>query len=140
SSQKAGQRLLGENQGQVTADGTTATADIQLVANVVQLPSLLYDANDFDYGIQQSGAIQDGKNQIFLGDSGENRGGMLLDIISGGSATRFTGQSATAQNFATLESNGRQIVITEPGIDGLNVTRKIFVPSDGYFVRYLELL
>ena len=140
SFQKAGQRLLGENQGQVTADGTTATADIQLVANVVQLPSILYDANDFDYGIQQSGAIEDGKNQIFLGDSGENRGGMLLDIISGGNATRFTGQSATAQNFATLESNGRQIVITEPGIDGLNVTRKIFVPSDGYFVRYLELL
>ncbi len=140
SLQSSGQRFIGENQGQITADGTSVAVDIQLVGNVIQLPTTMYDANNFDYDIQQSGAIQDGKSQIFLGDSAENRGGMLLDIVNGGSSSRFTGQSATEQNFATVENNARQIVITEPGIGGVDVTRKIYVPSDGYFARYLEIL
>jgi hypothetical protein len=140
STQSATQRLLGENTGQITSDGSTVTADIQLVANVIQLPATLYDANNFDYGIQQSGAVQDGKDQIFAGNFGAHRGGMLLDIISAGTTTRFTGQSASAQNFATTQLGGKQIVITQPGLAGLDVTRKVFVPNDGYFARYLDLL
>ena len=140
SIQNATQRLLGENTGQIASDGATVTADIQLVADVIQLPATLYDANNFDYGIQQSGAVQDGKNQIFAGNFGAHRGGMLLDIISSGTASRFTGQSSAVQNFATTQLDGKQIVITQPGLAGLDVTRKIFVPNDGYFARYLDLL
>ncbi len=140
SLQNGTQRLIGLNEGQITTDGSTVTADIQLVANAIQLPFTLFDANNFDYEIQQSGSIQDGKSQIFLGDSQTNRGGMLLDIISGGSPLRFTGQGAANENFATNENDGRQIVITQPGLGGLDVTRKIFVPTDGYFARYLEIL
>jgi hypothetical protein len=134
-----GQRLIGGTAGQVTADGSTVTANIQLVANVIQLPTTLYDANNFDYDVQQSGAIDAGKNQIFGGDFGTNRGGMLLDLVQSGVANRFTGQSA-AQTFAVTEDGGRQIVISQPGLAGVDVTRKIFVPIDGYFARYVELL
>jgi hypothetical protein len=138
--QSGNQQLLGESRGQITSDGSTVTTDIQLVANVIQLPATLYDANNFDYGIQQSAAIQDGKDQIFGGNFGPNRGGMLLDIISGGTASRFSGHSVTAQNFASTELAGQQIVITQLGLAGLDVTRKIFVPNDGYFARYLDVL
>lgn len=140
SVQSGGSQLIGENSGQITTDGSTVALDIQLLANVIQLPFTLFDANDFDYGLQQSGAVQDGKNQIFAGDSNSHRGGMLLDIVLAGNANRFTGQSPTEQNLAVTENGGRQVVITQPGLAGLDVTRKIFVPGDGYFVRYLDLL
>ena len=138
--QSGSDRLIGENQGQITTDGSTVTTDIQLVANAIQLPVTLYDANDFNFDVQQSGAIGTGYLQIFAGDFANNRGGMLLDIIASGTPNRFTGQSAADQNFATTEENGRQIVITQSGLAGLDVTRKIFVPSSGYFTRYLEIL
>lgn len=133
-------QLIGENDGQITSDGSTVTSNIQLVGNAVQLPSVLYDANDFDYEIQQSGAINAGKNQIFGGDFANHQGGFLLDLIVGGVDNPFTGQGTTDQNFSTAELNGRQIVITQPGLAGLDVTRKVYVPIDGYFTRYLEIL
>lgn len=138
--QSGSQRLIGVNQGQIATDGSTVNADIQLVANVIQLPATLYDANNFDYDIQQTGAIQDGKSQIFGGDFNSNRGGLLLDVIANGTANRFTGQSSAVENFATTQLNGRQIVISQLGLAGLDVSRKIYVPNDGYFSRYLELL
>src|SRR5262249_3582311 len=102
------------------------------------LPATLFDANNFDYDIQQNGDIDAGKNLIFGGNLLDVRGGMLLDLVTGGAPNRFTGVSS--DNFTTTEINGRQIVITQFGLSGLDVTRKIFVPNDGYFARYLELL
>ncbi|MGZ4843338.1 MAG: beta strand repeat-containing protein [Candidatus Angelobacter sp.] len=134
------QRLLGQNQGSIISDGSTVTANIQLVANVIQLPFTMFDANNFNYDLIQSGAIASGKGQMFGGDFLTNQGGFLLDLISGAASTRFTGQNATSQNFAVTEFGGRQIVITQLGIAGLDVTRKIYVPQDGYFARYLEVL
>src|SRR6185312_9411983 len=46
------------------------------------------------------------------------------------------GGATTAQ----VEQNRRQFVVQQTGIAGLTVTRKIFVPADGYFSRYLEVL
>jgi Carboxypeptidase regulatory-like domain/Bacterial TSP3 repeat/Bacterial Ig-like domain (group 2) len=140
SQNSGGQRLLGQNQGSIVSDGSTVTANIQLVANVIQLPSTMFDANDFNYDVVQSGAIASGKGQIFGGDFLSNQGGFLLDLIAGATATRFTGQTSTSQNFAVTEFGGRQLVITQFGIAGLDVTRKIYVPQDGYFARYLEVL
>src|SRR6478672_6845938 len=134
------QRLLGENQGNITSDGVTVTANIQLVANVIQLPFTMFDANNFNYDLLQSGAIGSGKGQMFGGDFLTNQGGFLLDLISGSTTTRFTGQNATSLNFGVTEFGGRQVVVTQLGIAGLDVTRKIYVPQDGYFARYLEVL
>jgi hypothetical protein len=134
------QRLLGENQGNITSDGVTVTANIQLVANVIQLPFTMFDANDFNYDLLQSGAIGSGKGQMFGGDFLTNQGGFLLDLIAGSTTTRFTGQNAISLNFGVTEFGGRQVVVTQLGIAGLDVTRKIYVPQDGYFARYLEVL
>src|SRR5262249_45838866 len=40
----------------------------------------------------------------------------------------------------TIENQGQEIAIRQQNIASLDVTRKIFVPKDGYFSRYLELL
>ena len=140
STTSAGNRLLGEAQGSILADGASATVNVQLVANVIQLPSTLFDANNFDFDLAPNGIITSGKSQMFSGDFAANQGGLLLDVISGGVPIHFTGQSDSGENFAVTELGGRQIVITQPGIAGLDVTRKIYVPQDGYFARYLEIL
>ncbi|HEX3153214.1 MAG TPA: carboxypeptidase regulatory-like domain-containing protein [Candidatus Angelobacter sp.] len=137
--QSGSQVLLGQNQGVLATDGSTVTTDIQLLANVIQLPSTLFDANNFNFDLTQSGAIAGGKSQIYGGDFTSHQGGFLLDLISGGSVSSFTGQGAT-QGIASTELSGRQIAITQQGLAGLNVTRKVYVPQDGYFVRYLEEL
>ena len=137
--QSGTQVLLGENQGALVTDGTIVTVDIQLLANVIQLPSTLFDANNFNYDLTQSATIAGGKSQIFGGDFASHQGAFLLDLISGGSVSSFTGQGTT-QGLATTELSGRQIAVTQQGIAGLDVTRKVYVPQDGYFVRYLEVL
>ncbi|MFL6388274.1 MAG: carboxypeptidase regulatory-like domain-containing protein [Terriglobales bacterium] len=137
--QSGTQVLLGENQGTLVTDGSTVTADIQLLANVIQLPSTLFDANNFNYDLTQSATIAGGKSQIFSGDFASHQGAFLLDLISGGSVNSFTGQGTT-QGLASTELSGRQIAVTQQGIAGLDVTRKVYVPQDGYFVRYLEVL
>jgi hypothetical protein len=134
------QRLLGQNQGNITSDGSIVTANIQLVANVIQLPFTMFDANNFNYDVVPSGAIASGKGQMLGGDFLTNQGGFLLDLISGATTTRFSGQNANSQNIAVTEFGGRQVVITQLGIAGLDITRKIYVPQDGYFARYLEVL
>jgi hypothetical protein len=137
--QSGTQVLLGENQGALVADGSTVTVNIQLLANVIQLPSTLFDANNFNYDLTQSATIAGGKSQIFGGDFASHQGAFLLDLISGGSVSSFTGQGTT-QGLASTELSGRQIAVTQQGIAGLDVTRKVYVPQDGYFVRYLEVL
>jgi hypothetical protein len=137
--QSGSQVLLGQNQGTIAADGSTATANVQLLANVVQLPFTLFDANNFNFDIATNASIANGRGQIFAGNFGSQQGGFLLDLIAGGATQSFTGQGAT-QNLATSELVGRQIAVTQTGLAGLDVTRKIYVSQSGYFARYLEVL
>jgi hypothetical protein len=138
--QSGTQILLGQNQGTVAGDGSTVTVNIQLLADVVQLPFTLFDANNFNFDIAANATIANGKGQIFGGDFGGHQGGFHLDLISGGSTFSFGGQGSTTQNLATSQLGGRQLAISQTGIAGLDVTRKIYVPQDGYFTRYLEIL
>ena len=50
------------------------------------------------------------------------------------------GLTSTGTTVGTTEVNGQQIVIRQSNLAGLNVTRKVFLPADGYFARYLETL
>jgi len=111
------------------------TADIQLFNNAINLPVNFYDANDFFFNLQGDGSILDGTNSLFEGDFGTNRGGLLLDVVSGGSPNRFTGAS-----IGTTEESGREVALRQTDLAGLDVTRKVFVPRTGYFARYLEIL
>ena len=129
------QQLVAEASGQIASDGAVAIVDIQLLNNAVNLPTNLWDASDFFFNVQSDGSILDGTNSAYGGDFGANRGGFLLDVIAAGTPNRFTGNG-----FGTTEQNGREIVIRQNALAGLNVTRKVFLPQDGYFARYLEIL
>ena len=123
-------------QGQVVSDGSTTVVNIVLVGQTQLLPATLYDANGLSYTVIADGSINPGTGREFNSAfSVLPQGALLLDLISGGLATHFTGGTT-----ATTANNGREFDIVQQGIDGLNVTRKIFVPIDGYFARYLEVL
>jgi hypothetical protein len=128
-------QLYGEAQGQITVDGETVTADVQLSATLVPVSTTLYDANNFSYNLRENGSLQDGTGGVFGGDFAANRGALLLDIVTGGTPIRFTGQA-----FGTATQAGREISIHQSNLAGLEVTRRIFVPRSGYFARYLEVL
>jgi hypothetical protein len=129
------QEFSGQAAGQVTADGQTLTVNIQLAVSLVPTTRTFYDASNYAYNLQPNGALQDGTTDVFRGDGATNRGGLLLDIVSGGAAQRFNGQA-----LGSPQLGGRQIAIQQENLAGLNVTRKIYVPRAGYFARYLELL
>ena len=48
--------------------------------------------------------------------------------------------SFTGAPLANLEEADREIVISQANFLGLDVRRKVYVPADGYFARYLERL
>ena len=120
----------GDASGTINQDGQSIAVALQMANGVVTLPAALVDANNFQFGVQANGSVTGTNNAFSTG-----RFGALLDIVSGGVATRFGG-APTAQ----VEQNRRQFVVQQTGIAGLAVTRKIFVPADGYFSRYLEVL
>jgi protocatechuate 3,4-dioxygenase beta subunit len=126
--------------GTVTSDGDIETVNLKLVSNVVSLPQTLTDFNGFPYDIQSTGTIANG---AFINNPLQHRGyyedyyyGFQLALLQSGTPTSFTGASTAV---ATL--NDQQLNITQVApIDGLNVTRKVYTPSTGYFTRYLEVL
>lgn len=128
-------QLQGENSGQLTADGQVVTVNVQLVNNSVGLPVVFYDANNFFFDVYHDGSTASGLNDVYKGDFDANRGGFLLDVIAGGTVNHFIGGS-----FGTTEGDGREVALRQQNLAGLDVTRKVYVPPDGYFARYLEIL
>lgn len=130
------QQCFGSAQGSVASHEQGVTADLQLDCSLIPSTTTLYDANNFAYNVRENASIQDGgPGAMYGGDFGTRRGGFLLDVVVGGSTNRFVGQG-----FASSEEGGRQLSIRQDGLSGLNVTRQVYVPRDGYFVRYLEIL
>jgi hypothetical protein len=126
--------LLGEASGRIEHDGETLTLDILLTNNGIALPKTLLDANTFQFDVQPAGSIAQGTASAFSGPLNLS-GGSLLDIVDSGTPIRFVGNTV-----GTVEDQGRELVVRQQNIAGLDVTRKIFVPREGYFARYLELL
>ena len=80
----------------------------------------LFDASGFRWDITGSGSINDGSSDAFDG---------------GISNTSFPGQSS-----GQLEFGGREVVIGPVSISGLQITRKIYVPTDQSYARFLEIV
>ena len=125
-------QFQGETSSSLSEDGQEVTVDIQLLSSAVNLPLYRYDANGFYFDIQHDGSVANGVNSVY---AGTNEGGFGLDVVSAGTATHFTGASVGSSEDAQQE-----IAIRQTGLAGLEVTRKVFAPVDGYFVRYLEIL
>jgi len=125
----------GATNGTLTSDGSSVVANIQLSTSLVPTTLPLTDANGLNYPIRENGGLFNGSFTVFQGDGQYNSGGSLLTIVQNGNIYPYAGEL-----FAPVTLNGRQISITQNGIGGLNVTRRVYVPADGYFARYLELI
>ncbi len=147
------ERQAGAAAGEILADGEVITLDIQMDENFIPPPppgpgggppsntnprlTRVYDANNFDFAIHQDGSIRNGTRNVFRGDGGLNSGGFLLYMrpsTGPGEYEAFAGQGGR------IELDGRQLSLPGAGPDGLQVTRRVYVPGDGYFVRFVEVL
>ena len=129
------QQLYGEASGTLAQHGDTAQADLVLTSNAVALPRTTYDANRFPYDVRDNGAAEGGAAGIFAGGETVDRGAWLLDVaVGGGAFSRFAGGA-----IPTAEDGGRETVVRQEDLGGLSVTRKAYVPRNGYFVRRLEI-
>ena len=114
------------------ADGAVALADHGKTIDVavttgIGLPTDLFDGNNFRFDIQPDGHLINGSDDAY--DDAQR-----LELVANGTSQSFTGATV-----GLVEEAGREIAIAQ-SVAGLDVTRKIFVPSDGYFARYLEVL
>ena len=121
-------RFGGTESDDILDDGEVVIVDVQMLEE--QVPALrsfvdrLFDANNFAFDVQKNGTIIDGTTSVYFGDGSVNRGGLRL----------FNGEQAT------ITSVNGQISLSEAGPSGLQVTRKVYIPSRGYFARYLEIV
>lgn len=86
----------------------------------ISLPTNLSDSSGFQWDIQQDGNISDGTNDAY-------DGGLRLN----GFPFFETGQT---------EDEEREVAIGSAAIDGVEVNRKIYVPEDQSWARFLEIV
>ncbi len=125
----------GRGAGNLASDGATATTNVVLSTSLIPSTQTFTDANGEQYPVRENGGIFNGSFSVFAGDTAGHQGGSVLSIVKSGTETPFTGAA-----FAPISLNAQQISIEQDGLDGLNVTRRVYVPGDGYFARYVELL
>jgi hypothetical protein len=131
---QAGQTLEGASSSNTpVVNGVTDAGTI--VISSLRFPAERLDANNFRFDVQQDLSILDGTASVYRGDFAANQGAFLVDIVAGGTPARFAGSA-----IRFTEVNGREIVVRQQNLAGLDVTRKVFIPLTGYFARYLEIL
>jgi len=120
---------IAETTATMTASGQTQTVNLQLAYDPVAFPTNLYDGNAFLNDIYGDGSLHNGRNSVFY-NGGIGFGAMVLSVNS---------QNFTGASNGVAEDQGREVSTTQTGLSGLNVNRKIYVPKDGYFTRYLDI-
>ena len=99
---------------------TDTAADIVTPQDAVLLPIELIDGGGALWDIQGDGSINNGTNDAFDGGS----------ILAG----------FPLLDDGELEDDGREVVIGPAAVDGVEIVRKIFVPSDQPWARFLEIV
>ena len=125
--------VSGLAEGHLPAHGAAVTANVTLDRLFDPPSTVRRDANDLLVDVGGDGSVRSGTQNLFVGP-GANRGGAQLEVVVDSVTYRFTGD-----RFGTFEEGDREIVIHQADLGGLEVTRKVYVPADGYFARYLEL-
>ncbi|MBT4136164.1 hypothetical protein HOD75_01700 [archaeon] len=90
---------------------------------ITQSAITLYDVKDFDYDIQDGCDLSDGEADVFDGG--------LRPYINN---SEYTGTRSTT------EDSGREAVCDPQTKSSLNITRKVYVPANENWARYLEIL
>lgn len=110
---------------ELTVDGEEVTVDLTLLDNRIPLPANLFDANRFRFDVQRSGALMAGGGAF-------NGAAVALAV---------NGQAYVGETSARLEAERRQFLIAQPDlVDGLKVSRRVYVPRGAYYARYLEII
>jgi hypothetical protein len=109
----------------VTLTALVTSAFDLIVGSGVSATQVLQDSLGFQYSIGCDGALA---------------GGAAPYPFAGYNALRLNGLGTRCLAAARAELEGRQIVYGPIRMNGLDVTRKVFVPADGSYVRYLEVL
>ena len=109
------------------ADGTDPNDPTD---DTVPLSHELFDASGFRWLVVGDGSVRDGGNYPAFSYG--------LDLVATSSSGSFG--SFPSYSSALTEDGVRELVLGPADQDGLMVTRKVFVPSDDAFVRYLEIL
>jgi hypothetical protein len=112
--------------GRLDDDGAVAEVALHLLASALALPQDLYDANGFRFGVSRDGTV-DGPDGFF------GQGGPRLTIALAEGTLAFAGSA----DAAASASDGREIVLHDER-PGLLLERRVYVPTDGYFARYLD--
>ncbi|MBI5756543.1 MAG: putative metal-binding motif-containing protein, partial [Nitrospirae bacterium] len=99
------------------------------------LPYNLDGADGFRYDVYEGGYLGDGGTfDRRLGDAYNGSYYLYINYING------SWGSWMSSAVASLEDNDRELVIGPQTIDGLQVTRKVFVPAEGGFARYIDAI
>jgi large repetitive protein len=114
--------LLAEAVGVVTG-AAAANVTLQLASSVTSLPATRFDANNNNLELQ---------SDLSLGPASIFNSALALDVTVAGVTQRFSG-------VAPVKSLGGRQLTASQTLGGLQVSRHVYVPRDGYFARYLEV-
>jgi hypothetical protein len=123
----------------IATHGDTLTVDLTLSDSAVPLPATLYDGNALMWQVRADGSLYG--NWMYVSSGNSPR--LIITPSGTANAEIFTGVTCPSSGtcYAPTEEGKREIVLGQTApIAGLSVTRKVYVPADGYFVRHVEQL
>ena len=106
--------------------------DLHLQASAVAIPATLKDGNTMSWSVKKSGAVSQGFHW--------NGTTPRLSVVRDGVPFEFTGPDCPSTCTTSSEEDKRELVLVQGDLGGLEVTRKVYVARDGYFLRHLDLL
>lgn len=102
-------------------------------AEEVPLPASII-GRYYGFHFYSDGSLQGTEGSFGGWEYSSERGALQLTVVRAGAEMGFAGSSS-----AVRELDGRQLAIPLASTGGLSISRKVFVPENGYFARYLEL-
>jgi hypothetical protein len=128
--------LSADGRVRIEYDGQEAPLDFALLSSAVAVPRSLSDGNKVPWEVQPDGSLR--RSYVFGLGAAPASGGPRLSLVRGTEEKAFVGRGQPG--LEATEDGQRETVLSEEGLHGLRVTRKVFVPQDGYFARFLEVL
>ncbi len=108
----------------VSLDPKQEEIDLEIAGDIQSASAItLYDNKSFEYDIADGCSLADGMADVF--DTG-----MALSV----NTTAFSGIRSTT------EDSGREAICTAQNISSMNVSRKVYVPNNLNWSRFLEIL
>lgn len=112
--------LSNATNGEISDDQGMATINNDDLPGSIPLPFDLFDSDGYRWDIWGNGSIGDGSNDAY--DGGLYHNG-FPDFVKG-----------------VMEDNDREVAIGNANLGDISVTRKVYVPNNQAFARFLEIV